>query len=209
MLFRTLLSAGLVAAMLPAGLAAQGRFEGVITLRTGTTKGNGVEDHLYVKGSRVRLERGENTVIWDQDGRQIAIRNAARQYVVLGTASQTKPSTLRFEPTGRSETVAGYPCKYYKIVDSSDKARASGEGCVTMALGFVKLGPGALVPADERTLRGQFRDGFLLLKVLDQKGVAASEVTQVERRSLSDALFAPPAGYTEMKLRGGMTPQRP
>ena len=55
----------------------------------------------------------------------------------------------------------------------------------------------------------QFGDGFLVLKVLDSKGATSTEVIKVDRRPLSDALFAPPPGYTETKLPNGMTPQRP
>jgi Domain of unknown function (DUF4412) len=197
-----LLSAACLAALPLTGLAAQSSFEGVITM---TMKGT--ESHVYVKGSRMRIENGDRILIRGQDGKTLAIRSAARQYLVLGTMG--KPSSTSFEATGRGETVAGYPCKYYKVVESNAGKREDREGCVSTALGFVILGPGGTPLTDEAMLRGQFSSGFMLLKVVDKKGVASLEVTKVDRRAVSDAMFAPPQGFTEIKLPGMGAPPRP
>ncbi len=204
---KTFLSAAVFTATLTTGLAAQGRFEGVITMKVGMAKGPGVETHLYLKGSQSRIERSgaPGVLIRDSNGRLMTVMDGAKRYVVFGAAPV---SGLKFEATGKSETVAGYACKYYKVIHTGKKQEDT-EACVTSALGFVGLGIGDSQGLDERALKSQFGDGFLVLKVLDSKGATSTEVIKVERRVLSDAMFAPPAGYSETKLTGGMTPQRP
>jgi hypothetical protein len=208
MRFGTLVTAGILAVQHPAGPAAQQRFEGVITMKVGMAKGQGVETHLYLKGAQARMERtgAVGVLIRDSNGRLMTVMDGAKRYVVFGKASE---SGLKFEAIGKSETVAGYRCKYYKVIHT-DKKQEDTEACVTGAFGFVGLGIGGDSRGlDELALRSQFGDGFLVLKVLDSKGATSTEVIKVERRAVSDAMFAPPAGYIETKLPGGLTPQRP
>ncbi len=209
MRFQALIRAAMLCAGLPAGLAAQVRFEGVVTMMTGMAKGKGVESHLYIKGNQARMERGGamGALIRDGNGRLMTVMDGAKRYAVLG--SVPNEGGLRFEATGKSESVAGYPCKYFKVTHPSGSGQEDTQACVTSALGFVGLGVGGGPGLDERALRAQFGDGFLVLKVLDSKGATSTEATKVERRALSDAMFAPPPGYTEMKLPGGLMPKRP
>ena len=116
---------------------------------------------------------------------------------------------LRFEATGKSESVAGYPCKYFKVTHPSGSGQEDTQAWRDQRARLRGTGRGGGPGLDERALRAQFGDGFLVLKVLDSKGATSTEATKVERRALSDAMFAPPPGYTEMKLPGGLMPKRP
>jgi hypothetical protein len=204
----SLLSAAAVA-LLPMNLSAQGAFEGVIT---GTTMIDGETGEVIVrvKGSKSRLEfdaDGERAVIIrDGDGRVLSLLEETRQYFVSSVPPGEDDDAAQFAPTGRSETIAGYPCEYYRMDDPSG-IQDGDEVCVTTALGFVGFGAaGSLAPGDEGAIREQFPNGFLILKTLDSTGAVDYVVTEIERTALDDSLFEPPSGYTEFKMPGGGAP---
>lgn len=186
-------------------------FEGVITA-TMMADGERIESIMRVKGSRWRLEMemdGERgALIRDESGRTMTLMEGTRQYVYLPELpGDDEP--LQFTATGQSETIAGYPCRYYRIHDPNG-VQDGDEVCITTALGFVGFGPsGPYSAADERALRQQFADGFLVLKTRDPQGVIEYEITSIERTAVSDAMFAPPPGYTEIQHPGVGIPARP
>jgi hypothetical protein len=194
------------------GAAAQNGFEGVITA-TATSDGERTESVMRVKDSRWRLEMemdGERgAIIRDRNGRMMSLIESTRQYMYLPEL-EGEDDPMQFTATGQSETVAGHQCRYYRIRDPNG-VQDGDEVCVTTELGFVGFGPsGPFGAADERTLRQQFRDGFLILKSRDPRGAVEYEVTRIERTSVSDAMFAPPPGYTELQRPGlGIPPRRP
>jgi uncharacterized protein DUF4412 len=195
-----------VAALWPASVAAQTPFEGVITFAR-TAKEEHSEMTVRVKGGRVRLEtdfgEGPMVLIQGEDGRTISVMMAARRYLVMPRMTGTDPLP-HFTATGKHETIAGLECQYYRQAETSAFWGTAGDVCVTKALGFLAIGVGGgrIEAADAKALRAQFGTGFFILKKVDAGGGASIQVTKIERTSVSDAMFAPPAGFTEMKMPG-------
>jgi hypothetical protein len=202
--------AALAAAPLPARLAAQATFEGVVTYVASTDRH--LVATMWVKGTQVRIEspgssHGPRTIIRDRDGRILILRDAAKQYVVMGAPpppAGAVASMRTYVPTGKRETVAGQPCAYYRIAiprgDGMGARSLSDEAlCIGTALGFVGLGPtGPLTRDDELAARSQFRDGFMILKT-ERNGAPLAEAARIEPTAVSDDRFAPPAGFTMIR----------
>jgi hypothetical protein len=186
-----------------------GDFEGVITVLS-TSHGERDEMILRIKGARWRMEMemdgDRGAMIRDENGRLISVMDDTRQYAFLPQLPDEEEDALTFVPLGRSETIAGYRCDHYRVVDPSG-IQDGDAVCVTTELGWVGFGPGGpLGAADERAMRAQFGDGFLILRSVDGQGDGESVVTRVERTAVSDALFAPPPGYTEVGGSAGRAP---
>lgn len=182
----------------------QGTFEGVITAKA-SGGGERGEHVMYVKAGRYRIDMNVNgergSIIRDGDNRLLSIDHDERVYVYLPfpAVDSGDDDGVRFEPVGRSDTVAGHRCEYYRIRDP-DGIQDGDQACVTTALGFVGFTPaGSLAPGDERRLRQQFGQGFAILKTLDRRNTVEFEVTRIEQRPVDDGLFAPPAGYTRLR----------
>jgi hypothetical protein len=186
-----------------------GDFEGVITMLS-TSGGARDEMVLRIKGARWRMEMemdgDRGAMIRDENGRLISVMDDTRQYAFLPQIPDEEGDALTFVPLGRSETIAGYRCDHYRVADPSG-IQDGDTVCVTTELGWVGFGPGGpLGAADERAMRAQFGDGFLILRSVDGQGDGESVVTRVERTAVDDALFAPPAGYTEVGGSAGRGP---
>ena len=206
MRLRTLITvAGVIAAYAPATLRAQKEFEGVITWGSVLATAGQGQTVISVKNGKTRIQmsdprRGTFTSIRDGSGRIITVIDQKKAYYVMGNARELFDAR-KYEATGRKETVAGYPCEYYRVLDATGRDEDKTDVCVTAALGFATVGEGGAMADDEaKSIRQQFPNGFMILKAIhDGKSV---QVLKVERKSLSDELFAPPAGYTEIKMSG-------
>jgi hypothetical protein len=186
-------------------LLAQKNFEGTITWGSVLATGGQGETVISVKGGKTRIDmtdprRGTLTSIRDGSGRIIMVIAPRKAYYVMGNARELFDAR-KYEATGRKETVAGYPCEYYRVLDAKGRDEDKTDVCVTSALGFATVGEGGAMADDEaKSIRQQFPNGFMILKAIhDGKSV---QVLKVEKKSLSDDLFAPPAGYTEIKMPG-------
>lgn len=187
------------------GATAQGDFEGVIHVAT-YDEGQPTPGVLRIRGTRWRFETemdGERAaIVRNSDGRVFSVSDEERQYAWFPVISG-EDEPLQFEATGESEMVAGYECRYYRIRDPNG-LQDGDQVCVTTALGFAGMGPGAAgARLDEAALRQQFREGFMILKSLDAQGAVEYEVTRIERTAVADDMFVPPAGYSEL---GGPRP---
>jgi hypothetical protein len=187
----------------PTGAAAQAPFEGVITItRTGHS-----EITVRLKGDRVRVEtdfgQGPMVVIGSADGQVTTVMMAARRYMVLPKQSSVDPNP-KFTATGKHASIAGLDCQYYRQTEETRFWGPPGEVCITTALGFHAVGGGGglMKAADAAALKAQFGTGFFILKKIDPTGRTSFEVTKIERTAVSDAMFAPPPGFTEMKMSG-------
>lgn len=182
------------------GATPHGDFEGVIHIAT-YDEGQSMPGVLRIKGTRWRFETamdGERAaVVRGSDGSVFSIIDSERQYARFPTvAGEDEP--LQFDATGESETVAGHQCRYYRLRDPNG-VQDGDQVCVTTAFGFAGMGPGAAgARLDDAALRQQFRDGFMILKSRNAQGEVEYEVTRIERTSVPDDMFVPPAGYTEL-----------
>jgi hypothetical protein len=149
-----------------------------------------------------------------------------------GDAQPTTPTNVEIRPTGRTETVAGIECEHVLIVadgtevdvcgakgmgwHSAAAPAMGGMGAMARGMGGPGRGmgrgmggaetPAGLSPAQMAMLRERFADGFFPLKLSSSQGGrdVTMEVVSLERRTLDDSLFRPPADYQEMRMPGGV-----
>jgi hypothetical protein len=113
------------------------------------------------------------------------------------------PAGYSFQDTGVTETILGYNCK--KFLTTSPKGSA--QIWVTDQLGsFFGLyhggSPGRRQEAPQAWETALSGKNFFPLRVVsdDGKGTFRMEVTSVEKQSLPDSTFSPPAGWTKFDL---------
>ncbi len=199
----TIALSGLLAALAPAGLTAQS-FEGVVTA-TSFGSGKARPMTIEVKGRRWRGqdERGQG-MISDGNGSIIvdAEHHTYRRMPDLFGAMSAMAQRVTLVSTGKHDTVAGQDCQYYTPHAEGFPPDGS-QMCITQAFGFVAIESGLnYCSAIASKMRSEFTKGCFLLKVVDRRGNPVYTVTGITRRPVSDAEFAPPAGYTEMKTQG-------
>jgi hypothetical protein len=195
---------GLVAATAaPATLAAQS-FEGVVS----GNRFDGAKAHPFtieVKGRRWRGQddRGDG-LISDGNGTVLMVDTEHRMYRRMPNifaANAAVMSRAKLTPTGKHETVAGQSCEYYALNPGPRPSEIQGV-CITQALGSVGIEGAFNFCAGGSAVRSEFAKGCMVLKVLDRRSAPLYEVTRIERRPVSDAELAPPAGFTEVKASG-------
>lgn len=115
--------------------------------------------------------------------------------------------------TGKTETIAGHSCQHYTLTTDDGMAMdfcvAKGMGTFGAGMGAPGAGAagsaGAMADPRFRELMTTFKDGFFPLRTSMSKGgkiVMVSEAVKIVRKPLSNDLFGPPAGYTELKIPG-------
>jgi hypothetical protein len=226
--FLTLLLAGALVA--PAAVAAPG-FEGKVSFKITSGKNESLTMAYSIKPGLVRMDTKAGK---DDSGAMII--NAAKQEMIILMAEQRmymvqpmpKPKTDdaktpapegSFEKTGVTEKIAGYVAEKY-LVKSKD---FTGEVWLTDQLGaFLGLGEadgpgpgfggGAKSPASgwEAALAGK---DLFPLRVLStsakSKDAFRLEATSIEKQSIPDSDFAPPAGWQKFDMGAmmkGMVP---
>jgi hypothetical protein len=125
----------------------------------------------------------------------------------------TDSGKLSFTKTGKSETVAGVPCEVYKgeYVDV-DGEKSEGEACVAVGVGLALdavtfNNPMIQQGSADYDRMQQFRalmagnKGILKAKSYkDGKLKTDMEAIKIDKTAPADALFAPPAGYKEIRM---------
>jgi hypothetical protein len=111
---------------------------------------------------------------------------------------------MELTKTGKSEVVAGHHCDYWHVHRKGDDASKGADVCLASDLGTFMQPSGpmrrASAPVWQTALKGH--EGFPL-KVVEADGgkaVTRFEVTQIERKSLDESLFEPPAGFRKMEM---------
>jgi hypothetical protein len=214
-----------LAATLPAGVAAQA-FEGRVTAQMGGNANRPPADVvIYAKGGQSRMESTMGgmpvALIMDYQGGAITtlmipqrmyvkmdLKQAAAQWRgMTGTTDTTPPTITR---TGRRETIAGVSCEHI-VFETAGGAQS--DVCAAKGMGFfggggsMRGGRGAGVPADIDRLMREFSEGFFPLKIENVNGTTRTQVllvTKIERQAVDLALFQPPADFTEMQMPLGM-----
>lgn len=130
----------------------------------------------------------------------------------------------KLTPTGKQEVIAGYPCEHWLIGDKQEI-----DVCVAKGLGYFGMGgsmgrsggswknlmfdPKLLTAAAAHPEWVKFLEGGAFpLKLIAQEGGKTRmtmEVTKIERKSLSDDLFAIPPGYKEFNMQNIMGDKLP
>jgi hypothetical protein len=219
----------LVGALLAPGLLRAASFEGKVSFKMTTARGQVQEMNQSIKGDKMRIEmpsqKDMGGIIVDTAKRETTmIMDTQRMYMVMampdpasqpsGAARTEEPGQL--EKTGETEKILGYLAQKYVATQGDNKTElwlAEGIGAFMGfgnggrgGMGGRKGGGGAPAPqAWEKALAG--KDLFPLRVVTHDQGGKENfrmEVTAIEKQSLSDDLFAPPAGYQKMDMGGMM-----
>jgi hypothetical protein len=194
---------------------AQKSFEGVITAESYVNRQT-LTETLFVKGSRWRLDGFDPTrqakdgvVVGDDKGHLTLWLPRQHAYMRQPVATDIDQAVdlVTFTRVGRSESVAGSQCDYY-MVQFKNSATMDRQFCVATELGFVGFTPEARVHEGLAAIgigavaRRKFPGGFVVLKAIDKTGKVVFAATKVDRRSLGDDMFEPPAGWSEAPTAG-------
>ena len=212
------------AAFIVAPLSAAPSFEGRLTMRI-TSDGKTVDVAYATKGDKVRFEMpGEGKAagaasIMDMGAREMMVlMPEQKMYMVMpikdivdAAADKAGAAQGTLEKTSETETILGYKATKYlaKSPESKEPVEiwaAEGLGFyVTPASGGSPMGgKGRQSAAWEKELMAK---GFFPLRTVakDKRGrVTRMEVVSLDKASLPDSLFKPPADYQKFSLPGGM-----
>ena len=204
-------------------------FEGKVDMKM-TSDGKSQALSYQMKGGKIRVEMpGQNAMggmIMDPAKRETTvIMDAQKMYMtmampeVAATAAGGKNENVKFEKTGEKETILGYSAEKYRVVDGDTTTEmwlAEGLGTFMMAnAGNPMAGGRGGAPAPkgwERALAG--KELFPLRVVGKNRGGKETfrmDVTAIEKKSLPDSMFAPPADYKLLDMGAmmkGMIPGR-
>jgi hypothetical protein len=210
--------------VIPAFLSAAS-FEGKVDFKITTGRGKAEQMSYQMKEGKIRMEvAGQKEVggiIVDVAQKQtLMLMDKERMYMVMAmpdvaaqAASQSEEGTL--ERTGEKEKILGYEAVKYVSTYQGKKTDlwlAEGLGTfMAMPSGNPMGGQrGSSGQAWERALAG--KELFPLRVVSYEKGNRESfrmEATAVEKKSLPDSLFSPPAGYQKFDMGGMMQGMMP
>lgn len=199
-----------------ASLAAQA-FEGVITVKItgrGTARGEAIAPQLVeflsrgTRGTRVNItgQMGSMSMLTlPAEKKMFMLLESRSMYVEMPLAEDGLPAGTPNIPvpkitrTGKTETIAGYSCEHVSI----EAEHETNDVCMTKGLGALMNLSGGMglknAPSWQRSLAA---DGAFPLKVTNAAGVTTLEVTKIEKKKLSDALFTIPLNYTKMAGAG-------
>jgi len=201
---------------------AQNAFEGVVTYKMNSEKGTLTTTMTYTaKGNKVFWQSADANdpqktagIIIDGDAHTMTMIIPQQQmYIVqpfnekMAVPDSMKSGNWKLNKVG-SETVAGISCDDYQVVDAQGKPDA--KICAAHGLGNFTMG-GTM----DKSARNQWTShlsgmtsamagGFFPLKAIRADGTTEMEAVKVEKSSVSDATFAPPAGYKSMSVPAGV-----
>ena len=211
------------ALLMPCALVAD-TFEGTVSMSiTAPSMKNGPQTiSMSLKDGNMRTdiatERGTMSAIMDMKNQQmILLMPQQRMYMVQPlnqpSAPQGQYPQYQGQPrgagnapalvdTGVRETILGYECTKYTATSDKGTAQIWVTDQLGTFMGFFHGGPGgrSQAPADwENALKGK---SFFPMRVVgtNDKGSFKMEVTEVNKTSLPDSLFAPPEGWQKFDL---------
>jgi hypothetical protein len=210
---RVALALGLIAA----STAGAQNFEGVVTYDMGTgANGKNSTWEYMAKGNKVRFQTDDPRtagmgMIMDMNARTITmIMTPQKMYMTQPIPQYNNPAadTVHGKITKvGSETIAGVPCDDYQGTDAQGQKKTL--VCIAHGMGNFVMGNGnnGMFKSMASHIEGfsaAFGGGGFPLKVVNENGQVTMLATKVERKSLDDAMFTPPADFKQMQLPAGM-----
>lgn len=202
-----------------AGLAAS--FEGKVNFKLSAGRAPAEQIGYQVKGTKIRLDLAGQAevggIIMDLTKQQtLVIMDAQRMYMVMklpdvtAQAASTPPGEAKLEKTGEKEKILGYAAVKYVSTHAGKKTDlwlAEGLGKFMAMESLQPMGGAARTPEPwERALAGL---ELFPLRIVSYDTSAREEfrleATAIEKKSLPDSLFNPPAGYQPLDM-GGLMP---
>lgn len=225
--FRLLFVCALLA---PAAFAAES-FEGKVNLKMSSGDGKSQDVHYSMKGDKIRVEmpamKGMGGMIIDTTRKETTmLMDEEKMYMTMATpdvaaspaAGKQEEATL--EKTSETEKILGYTATKYISTQDGTKTElwlAEGLGSFLapsggnpMAGGSRGGGRGMAPQSWERALAGK---ALFPLRVVGKNAAGKEsfrmEATAINKQSLPDSLFAPPAGYQKFDMGGMMKGMMP
>lgn len=220
----------LLAGVLLAPLAANAAdFEGRVGFKMTGNSGRAQEVNYALKNGKIRIEipgqQGMGAMIMDPAKKETTvIMDQQRMYMTMavpdaqpqGATGQDSAPTL--EKTGQTEKILGHTAEKYISTHQGEKTElwlAEGLGAFMgfsnpNPMGSRRGGNAASAQAWERALAGK---QLFPLRVVGRdkadKETFRLEVTSIDKQTLSDDLFAPPAGYQKLDMGNMMQGMMP
>jgi len=216
---KTPLSLFFVSAILAPASIFAASFEGKVSFKMSSGRDQSQEMQYSIKGDKIRMElpgKQGMAMIMDSSKKEMTtIMDAQKMYMTMkmpDSAIQTmekKAENVTLEKTSETEKILGYTATKYISTSADGKTElwlAEGLGS------FMSMNPqnpmaggrGASAPqpqAWERALAGKDLFPLRVVGMKNGKESFRMEVTAIDKQSLPDALFVPPAEYRDM---GGM-----
>ena len=215
-------TAATVAATLLSALPLAAQFEGTVDMQMGTK--NEQKMTQSYKGGHVRTDMSANgmsmAMLMDVSMREVTMLMPDHQmYMKTSLKDQSMKADKmdkapKITDTGKTETIAGKTCSVYRFAEEAGKPETM-EICAAKGMGFFAMGQGGGPMGGKNPYAGAidaganpeyaklFKDGFFPLRITDiSKGKPENVilVTAITPKSIPDAAFEIPAGYTEMKM---------
>jgi hypothetical protein len=160
-------------------------------------------------------EKQQYMTMTEDDAKQMqAMMGPMMEKMKQRAAEKADAGKLTFGKTGKTETVAGVPCEVYRgAYTDEDGEKDEGEACIATGVGFALDAltfNNPMMQASSGAMRSRFEQyrqivgpNRGILKATSFKGGKAStqmEAIKIERKSLGNDVFAPPAGYKEIRM---------
>lgn len=188
-----------------AGVLAAQEFEGVITMRSAALSRDGTpapEVEYMTRAGKMRINvrspmGSMGMIASPAEKKMYVLMDAQRSYMEqplsFGERVSTMPAPV-LTRTGKKEMIAGHECEHVLVATKSDTT----DMCLARGLGpYIAPALGAQMNAWQRAL---VAEGAFALKVTKPDGTVQMEVTKIEKRKLSPALFEVPDSYTKMDM---------
>jgi hypothetical protein len=206
-------------------------FEGAISMHMTTS--HGAEDLTFLtKGGKLRVDapahNGEMAhVIFDPStSKMLVIMDTQKMYMEMDRppgaaggmpgmpgAAATPHVPPQITKTGKHETIAGMECEDWTSKDESGRTASL---CVAKGIAFFDFASMAPGRGESAAWIDQLKSAqYFPLRAVDTdasgKEISRMDVTKIEKKSVDDSLFSPPAGYHPMVIpkmggAGGMPP---
>jgi hypothetical protein len=208
----------LTALLLAPAVVFAASFEGKVSFKM-TSDGKPMDMNYSIKGDKIRMEmpgqKGMGGMIMDTGKKEmLMIMDKEKMYTVMAIpdAAEMKGKAgedVKLEKTGEKEKILGYTAEKYISKEKDTVTElwlAEGLGAF---MAFKNNNPMSGKPAApqawERALAGK---ELFPLRVVGRnkagKETFRMETTAIEKQSLPDSLFAPPAGYERLDMGGMM-----
>lgn len=223
---KTTLRSLFIAALLTPALAFAANFEGKLNFKM-TTDGKAHDLAYSIKGDKLRIDmpgtKGMGGMIMDTTKREATvIMDDQKMYMTMAmpetapSAAKGKEEEVKLEKTGETEKILGYlATKFISTYQGSKTEMWLAEGIGTYLSmagsnpmgggGGRRGGPSAAAQGWEKALAG--KELFPLRVVSKDKAGKESfrmEATAINKETLADSVFAPPAGYQKFDMGGMM-----
>jgi len=193
---------------------AQTSFEGTLVMWDSIGGNQAIKTMYYFKGNKVRIEVAVSGVevnyIEDEDAKTTTLIMPGQKTYTTERFSEAKTTAAsaykKPVKTGKTETIAGYACDEWT---ETDTGKATVDLWCARNLAIVLPSMGMLGQGDTKAKYEDFykNAGFpLRMSFTDSTGkqIMRMETVEIEKKSLDDALFVPPADYTSTDASSGM-----